>query len=75
MFPETGSVGMGTVVVCGALRHATRPCRGYARYVGFNMGILRVGFSHTVPVPPNTVPAGGYTRLIPQIRAVSNKTR
>ena len=33
--------------------------------LGFNTGIPRVGFSRTVPVPPNTVPAAGYTRTVP----------
>ena len=29
------------------------------KWEGLNMGILRVGFSHTVPVPTNTIPVPG----------------
>jgi hypothetical protein len=39
------------------------------------MGNPRVGFSHTVPVPANTVPVAGTTRTRPVNHAVSDETR
>jgi hypothetical protein len=43
--------------------------------LGFNTGILRVGFSHTVPEPAHTVTRGGYTRTQTVNHAVLNETR
>jgi hypothetical protein len=43
--------------------------------LGFNMGIPRVGFSHTVPEPAHTVTRHGYTRTRTVNLAVSNETR
>ena len=45
------------------------------QYVGFGTGIPRVGFSHTVPKPVNTVPVAG-TGTYPTVKfAVSYGTR
>src|ERR1700689_472631 len=49
--------------------------RGTRPSVGFRTGNPWVRFSHTVPVPANTVPVTGTTRTRPVNCAVSNKTR
>jgi hypothetical protein len=43
--------------------------------VGLNTGIPRVGFSHTVPVPANTVPVPGTYRYRPVNGTVPYETR
>ena len=49
--------------------------RGTRPSVGFRTGNPWVRFSHTVPVPTNTVPVTGTTRTRPVNCAVSNETR
>ena len=54
-----------------------RPQGGLVAYVmqgtklGFDMGIPRVGFSHTVPEPSDTVPILSITDTEPSNQAVS----
>ena len=43
--------------------------------VGFRTGNPRVGFSHTVPIPANTLPVAGTTLTQPVNCAVSDETR
>ena len=42
----------------------------YGAAIGLNTGILRVGFSHTIPEPTHTVTRHGYTHTRTVIRAV-----
>ena len=75
--------GLSMVIVKDAVRSASAKFREKKRVtiftetglflnIAFRTGNPRVGFSHTVPALPNTVPMAGTTRTWPVNRAVSH---